>query len=240
MSGVSLGGATEDPASHETRGEVDGTERQLPAGPGPSAAAPGGSLVAKRQDAAEIAKELVVDLRSELPRIDARAAAGVALTAAVLVSVVSQAPAAMPIYAIAVVAAALLTIALLLFLMVLLPTPTLLSHQSLLRAQPGRAGEPPEAPASGSDDTVGWISRAVGRHPRKREAEIGQLEEMGRQLAAQLAGMDRIEYHATVAMQIGAQLRIKQRLLLLAFVSGSLGVAALALGASWALLLGWR
>jgi hypothetical protein len=60
-------------------------------------------------NAAEIAKELVVDLRSELPRIDARAAAGVVLAAAVPVSVVSQAPQAMPIYAIAVVDAAFLT-----------------------------------------------------------------------------------------------------------------------------------
>ena len=73
--------------------------------------------------AEEIARELAIDLRAELPRIDARAAAGIALSAAVLVATVGQAPTTMPTFAFATIAAGLLTIALLLFFMVLLPVP---------------------------------------------------------------------------------------------------------------------
>jgi hypothetical protein len=186
------------------------------------------------QNAAEIAKEIVVDLRSELPRVDARAAAGVALTAAILVGVVSQAPASMPIYAVAVAAAAMLTIALLLFLLVLLPSPTLLSHQWLLQATVRSRIKSDLVNDSGA--TVG----GAARHRRKREAELERLDSIGRRVADELLYKDRTEYLATVAVQIAAQLRAKQRILLLAFVIGSLGVATLAFGASWALLLGWR
>jgi hypothetical protein len=128
MAGVTGSEAADDRAPHEVRQVADGIHQQTDAEPGPRASVAGQDAEAKQHDAAEVAKELVADLRAELPRIDARAAAGVALTAAVLVSVVNQAPVAMPIYAVAVAAAVLLTIALLLFLMVLLPTPTLPSH----------------------------------------------------------------------------------------------------------------
>ena len=83
------------------------------------------------------------------------------------------------------------------------------------------------------------MNRVPGPY-RRRDAQRRKLEEMGRQLAVELAGMDRAEYHATVAIQIGEQLRSKQQLLQLAFGTGLLGVATLALGACWALLLGWR
>lgn len=235
MGGVKAGG-TEDPGTGDPRKPVK-SERRLRT-EGPSRAAVEGP-VPERQDAAEMAKELVVDLRAELPRIDARAAAGVALTAAILLGVVPQAPPAMPIYAVAVIAAALLTVALLLFLTVLLPSPTLLSHQILLRDQPGAAVDPPDISAvSALDGSFGLTYRAA-RHG-KRQAELRRLEERGRQLADQLAVMDRAEYHAQVALQLAGQLRAKQRLLLLAFASGSFAVASLAVGATWALLLGWR
>src|SRR4051794_35793465 len=72
-------------------------------------------------DTAEVAGELLLDLRTELPRLDARAAAGAALTGAILVAVVTQ---RLPdaIYVFGVVAAVLLTLAILLFLAVLLPS----------------------------------------------------------------------------------------------------------------------
>jgi hypothetical protein len=138
MAGVTGSEAADDRAPHEVRQVADGIiHQQTDAEPGPRASVAGQDAEAKQHDAAEVAKELVADLRAELPRIDARAAAGVALTAAVLVSVVNQAPVAMPIYAVAVAAAVLLTIALLLFLMVLLPTPTLPPTSLLGPAKPG-------------------------------------------------------------------------------------------------------
>jgi hypothetical protein len=236
MGGVKAGG-TEEPGTGEALEPVKSAERR-PRIEGVSAVVVEGP-VTERQDAAEIAKELVIDLRSELPRLDARAAAGVALAAAILLGVVGQAPVGMPIYAVAVIAAALLTVALLLFLTVLLPSPHLLSHQNLLRDQPGAAVGPPDASAGAAlEGSFGSTYRAA-RH-RKREAKLRQLEARGRQLAHQLAKMDRTEYHAQVALQIAGQLRAKQRLLQLAVLSGSLGVASLAVGATWALLLGWR
>jgi hypothetical protein len=72
------------------------------------------------RDAAEIAREVTTDVRAELPRVDARAAAGIALSAAVLIGTI-EAPRTMPLLAFAVIGAALLTIALLLFFAVLLP-----------------------------------------------------------------------------------------------------------------------
>lgn len=76
----------------------------------------------RSRDADDLARELAADVRAELPRIDARAAAGIALSAAVLIGVVGQ-PQPMPIFVFMVLAAALLTIALLLFFTVLLPVP---------------------------------------------------------------------------------------------------------------------
>src|SRR3954452_3741224 len=89
--------------------------------------------LADQEKVADMARELLIDLRAELPRIDARAAAGAALTAAVLVSVVTQAPIPMPVYAFGVAAAVLLTLALLLFLLVLFPTLSVARHSSTLR-----------------------------------------------------------------------------------------------------------
>src|SRR3954449_2255396 len=91
--------------------------------------------LADQEKVADMARELVIDLRAELPRIDARAAAGAALTAAVLVSVVTQAPKPSPVYAFGVSAAVLLTIALLLFLAVLFPTITVARHPSAVHAK---------------------------------------------------------------------------------------------------------
>ena len=86
----------------------------------------------RRDTAAELAKEVAIELRAELPRIDSRAAAGVALAAAILVAIVSQTPMIQPIYALGVVSAALLTIAIALFLTVLVPAPALPSQRTLL------------------------------------------------------------------------------------------------------------
>jgi hypothetical protein len=90
--------------------------------------------------AAEIAQEVTGDVRAELPRIDARAAAGIALSAAVLIGVAGQAPPA-PILHFAVVAAALLTIALLLFFTVLLPTSGSASRVAIHRWAEFKNGE---------------------------------------------------------------------------------------------------
>jgi hypothetical protein len=233
---VHRGGSSKDP-------DAKGAPEVAEAAEGQSRSAgvsgdPTGS-VANWQDSAELAKELVMDLRSELTRIDARAAAGVALSAAVLLGLVGQTSMAAPIYWVAIVAAVLLTLAVLLFLVVLLPSPNLLIHQVVLT-------EPPDAPlnplrARGAVTPTGPLSRdRRAAASDARDAELTQLQEKGRQLASQLEGQDRTEYHAMVAIQVSSQLRHKRRLLLLAFASGSLGVAFLALGATWALLLGWR
>src|SRR3954467_13657958 len=89
MTGTS-GGSTGAPELPERGGGVDGSKEQIGAGLGPSATSVDSDEMGNAPDAVEIAKDLVVDLRAELPRIDARAAAGVALVAAILVSVVTQ------------------------------------------------------------------------------------------------------------------------------------------------------
>lgn len=152
----------------------------------------------------------MIDLRAELPRIDARAAAGVALTAAVLVSVVTQGPVSSPVYALRVSAAVLLTVALLLFLAALFPSTTI-------------AGHPSAAPAE---------QRA--RAPKQRPSRQDQASN----LVARLANTDPVHFYAERAVRLQNHIRTKQRLLALAFVAGLLAVAALASGASLALLLG--
>jgi len=86
----------------------------------------------RAEDAAYLAREISAEVRAELPSIDARAAAGIALSAAVLIGVVGQ-PQPMPILVFMVVAAALLTIALLLFFTVLLPVPGEAGRASIRR-----------------------------------------------------------------------------------------------------------
>jgi hypothetical protein len=187
MSRGSGDGGMGDDASRDSA--ETGTEQQSRAQPDPHAAA--AAMQSPRtdwQNAAEIAKEIVVDLRSGLPRVDARAAAGVALTAALLVGVVSQAPASMPIYAVAVAAAAMLTIALLLFLLVLLPSPTLFSRQWLVQATVRSRMKSDLVNDSGA--TVG----GAARHRRKREAELERLDSIGRRVADELLYKDRTEY----------------------------------------------
>jgi hypothetical protein len=163
MTGVSGSG----PASQSLRCEADGLEQ----------GAAVSSLGAAISDASDATRtQNVVDLRAELPRIDARAAAGVALTAAVLVSVVTQVRLRMPVLAVAVAAAALLTVALLLFLMVLLPTPTLPSHQSIIHSRPGEAYEEPDdtVPGQGEWKRVGQArlpQTSEGSPRRDREAQ---------------------------------------------------------------------
>jgi hypothetical protein len=206
-------------------------EKDRPAGAGSSRDAADRRVDGSPEDTVEISRELAIDLRAELSRIDSRAAAGVALIAAILVGVVSQAPTKMPIFAVAVAAAILLTAALLLFLMVLLPTPTLPSHRALVG---GRTSSVRNA------SRLSWGDRAVGRWRSTPELKRVALEERGKQLAIELMSLDRPEYYATVAIEINAQVHAKERMLMVAFISGTLGVAALALGASWALLLGWR
>ena len=101
------------------------------------------------RDVSDIARELSADVRAELPRIDARAAAGIALSAAVLIGVVGQ-PQPMPIFAFMVVAASLLTLALLLFFTVLLPVPPKGSKASIRRWATFDNGQALE------DELAGW------------------------------------------------------------------------------------
>jgi hypothetical protein len=73
------------------------------------------------RDRADLVRDLLLEFRQEIHQLDTRAGAGMTLSAAVLIGVVSQAPPAEPGYSLAVVGAALLTIALLMFFSVLLP-----------------------------------------------------------------------------------------------------------------------
>lgn len=167
------------------------------------------------QDAVEVARELVLDLRAELPRLDARAAAGVALTGALLVSIVTQQPLAMPIYVFQVIAAVLLTIALLMFLAVLFP------HQNV-----------------GRQFVSNWID---GGHQGRTASGRGVDPKVDAQrLAAGIAATGRIDYYTSVVVHVSNQVRKKHRLLSIAFLSGLMAVGTLAAGASTALLLGWR
>ena len=185
----------------------------MSSGPGDGATTtPGGDQGPRNAAVAEMARETVIDLRAELPRIDARAAAGAALTAAVLVSVVSQGPVSSPVYALRVSAAVLLTIALLLFLATLFPSTTIAGHPSAARAE----------------------RRAKAQRQRP------SLEAQARNLVARLAETDPVQFYAEKAVALHAQIRTRQMLLALAFVAGLLAVAALASGASLALVLGWR
>jgi hypothetical protein len=115
----------------------------------------------RSRDAAEIARELAIDVRAELPRIDARAAAGIALSAAVLIGTVGQPPPTMPGYAFAVVAAGLLTLALLLFFTVLLPVSAEGRHASLRRWASFENGEALVAELASWDRAVYHATAAI-------------------------------------------------------------------------------
>lgn len=84
----------------------------------------------RAKDVEDVARELYADVRAELPRIDARAAAGIAISGAVLIGAIGQAQ-PRPILEFMVVAAVLLTVALLLFFTVLLPVPSKASPASV-------------------------------------------------------------------------------------------------------------
>jgi hypothetical protein len=92
----------------------------------------------------ELLRELALDLRYELHQLDTRAAAGMAICAAVLIGVVGQAPRIQPVYTFSVAGAALLTVAVLLFLAALLAAPsgssgTLRRRKNLLVSDDGQA-----------------------------------------------------------------------------------------------------
>jgi hypothetical protein len=76
------------------------------------------------EHASDIARAMITDTSAELPRIDAKAAAGTALSVALIVGLVStQTPSASPVFVAAVVGGVFLTLALLLFLAALLSEP---------------------------------------------------------------------------------------------------------------------
>lgn len=177
-----------------------------------AAASPEGDRTSQHAAVVEMAREIVNDLRAELPRIDARAAAGTALTAAVLVSVVSRGSIPSPVYAFGVSAAVFLTIALLLFLATLFPTITVARGLPAVHAR-----------------------ERAGALKRRASPQIQASD-----LAAELANTDPVDFYAGMAVRVQARIRMKQVLLALAFLAGLLAVAALASGASLALLLGWR
>jgi hypothetical protein len=180
-----------------------------------STTTPGGDNASRNAAIAEMARETVIDLRAELPRIDARAAAGAALTAAVLVSVVNQGPISSPVYALRVGAAVLLTIALLLFLAALFPSMTVAGHLAAAHAE-----------------RTEQRARATKQRPSP-QAQASNL-------VARLANTDPVQFYAEKAVRLHDHIRTKQVFLALAFVAGLLAIAALASGASLALLLGWR
>lgn len=167
------------------------------------------------EQAIEVARELILDLRAELPRLDARAAAGAALTGALLVGVVTQQSLPTPIYTFGVLAAALLTIALLAFLSVLIPNRNV-----------GRRYV---------DNQV-----AGGREGRATRRRASDHRSDAQRLATGLAALCRVEYYTSVVVHMSAQVRKKHCLLSFAFVSGLLAIATLAAGASTALALGYR
>jgi hypothetical protein len=167
-----------------------------------------------RDLAVEIARDLLLDLRAELPRLDARAAAGAALAGAILIGVVSVGTLPMPIYTFGVIAAALLTIALLAFLAVLLPDRNI-----------GRLHVNYEMPPSDVD-------------PASRSALDPRAN--AHRLAAALTSMDRVEYFTSVLIQMSTQVRRKNSVLTFAFASGLLAIATLAVGAATALAIGFR
>jgi len=80
---------------------------------------------------ATAAAQVALELRADLQRIEAKAAAGIALSAAVLLGVIAQTPHAQPVFSFGVGAAALLTIAVLGFFTVLLPRKLGGAHSAL-------------------------------------------------------------------------------------------------------------
>lgn len=75
----------------------------------------------RMEQASDMARAMITDVSAELPRIDAKAAAGTALSVALIVGLVStQKPSASPVFVAGVVGGVFLTLALLLFLAALL------------------------------------------------------------------------------------------------------------------------
>lgn len=166
------------------------------------------------REAVEIAKEIVLDLRAEFPRLDARAAAGVALSGALLVSIVTQQILPSAIYYFGIFAAVFLTLALLSFLVVLYP---------------GRS--------------AGWryVDKEINRwNIRQPKGTRGEPAAVMTVLTNGLIAADRLAYYSSMIYTMSAQVLAKQRLLRLAFVFGLLAVAVLAVGATSALLMGYR
>jgi hypothetical protein len=62
----------------------------------------------------------------------------------------------------------------------------------------------------------------------------------GEDLANELGTWDRAVYHASAAIELSSVVRAKQSRLMLALVAGALAVLTLAVGASYALYLGFR
>jgi len=88
----------------------------------------------RMEHASDIARAIISDVSAELPRIDAQAAAGIALSAALIVGLVStQTPNTSPVFAAAVVGGVFLTLALLLFLAALLSERASVARGSVLR-----------------------------------------------------------------------------------------------------------
>jgi hypothetical protein len=172
-----------------------------------------GARVPSNHERAEVARELLLDLRAELPRLDARAAAGTTLAGAVLVAVVTQ---ELPhaVYYFGVIAAILLTLALLFFLGVFLPSSSL-GHL------------PPNGPSSGR------MGRLVRLTAADEAADTYDLHKY-------LASVSRDEYYMNAVIRLRKQVDHKSYLLRAAVLIGSAGVLTLALGASFALLIGLR
>lgn len=81
----------------------------------------------------DLAREIASDLRAELPRLETKAAAGIALSAAILVGLVGiQTPLSESVAAFGVLGAVFLSSALLLCLAVLLPGPNQRSRSAVL------------------------------------------------------------------------------------------------------------
>jgi hypothetical protein len=116
----------------------------------------------RMEHASDIARAIISDVSAELPRIDAQAAAGIALSAALIVGLVStQTPNTSPVFAAAVVGGVFLTLALLLFLAALLSERASVARGSVLRRVGHESGRALLAELAQWDRAVYYASVAV-------------------------------------------------------------------------------
>jgi hypothetical protein len=114
------------------------------------------------EHASDMARDMITDVSAQLPRIDAKAAAGTALSVALLVGLIStQKPSASPVFVAAVVGGVFLTLALLLFLAALLSERASASRKSVPYWTSYESGKDLLADLRQRDKAVHYASVAV-------------------------------------------------------------------------------